>query len=416
LQRRSKGFGVGGLAAALAIAGYLWTLAGVALVAMHWGGDAALRQTLPAIAALLLAAAMASRSHGSTWPSDLRWQGNTVAALLVAGGVVAAISGGAYLGNRFSTSGNDLDGRLRHWQLSLSMLRGTEDLILGRGLGRYVENYAIMAPEDLRPGDYRIRDDGDNPYVTLLSGRRMTDSDPKSVMAFSDMLRLSQRIALPLGLLQVRLSVRTAEAATLDVSVCTKHLLYVADCIGREFGVKAQPGVWQPLQFELQGKPLSRGDWYAPKLVVFTVGIDSSNRQVDVDNLSLTDRDGIVLLSNGDFSSGMAHWFTTSDHSHLPWHIKNLPLNVAFDQGLTGLLLLTALGVGALCRLCLGSARDHILAPCLAGGLMAFATVGLFDSLLDVPRIAFLFYWLLALALAVRPKTVESQWEGLRRP
>jgi hypothetical protein len=53
-------------------------------------------------------------------------------------------------------------------------------------------------------------------------------------------------------------------------------------------------------------------------------------------------------------------------------------------------------------RLSLGGARDHALAPAIAGSIVGFAAVGLFDSLLDVPRVAFVFYSLLLIGLTLR--------------
>ena len=48
----------------------------------------------------------------------------------------------------------------------------------------------------------------------------------------------------------------------------------------------------------------------------------------------------------------------------------------------------------------------HPLAPAIAGSLAGFVMVGLFDSLVDVPRDAFVFYFLLLQALTLH---------GLRR-
>jgi hypothetical protein len=53
-----------------------------------------------------------------------------------------------------------------------------------------------------------------------------------------------------------------------------------------------------------------------------------------------------------------------------------------------------------------GSARAHPLAPEIVGTLAGFVVVGLFDSLVDVPRDAFVFYFLLLQALTLH---------GLRR-
>jgi hypothetical protein len=53
-------------------------------------------------------------------------------------------------------------------------------------------------------------------------------------------------------------------------------------------------------------------------------------------------------------------------------------------------------------RLTLGRARRHLLAPPLLAGLVGFLLVGAFDSLLDIPRVAFAFLWLLGVAATLR--------------
>jgi hypothetical protein len=73
-----------------------------------------------------------------------------------------------------------------------------------------------------------------------------------------------------------------------------------------------------------------------------------------------------------------------------------------FDQGVFGLVLLSGLLLGALWRVGFGHARSHVLAPPIAGALAGFVVIGLFDSLLDVPRDAFVFYFLLLLGLTLR--------------
>ena len=150
------------------------------------------------------------------------------------------------------------------------------------------------------------------------------------------------------------------------------------------------------------GKQLGGGDWYAPRLVVFSIATDTALALLDVDNIQLLGPDGRELLDNGDFSEGMRRWFFSSDRNHLPWHIKNLFMNVLFDQGGVGLLLFSAMLLAALWRVSVGTAKDHPLAPGIGGGLVGFVLVGLFDSLVDVPRLAFVFYLVLLLGLTVR--------------
>lgn len=80
-------------------------------------------------------------------------------------------------------------------------------------------------------------------------------------------------------------------------------------------------------------------------------------------------------------------------------------MNVLFDQGSVGLLLFSAMLLAALWRVSVGTAKDHPLAPGIGGGLVGFVLVGLFDSLVDVPRLAFVFYVVLLLGLTLRLAT-----------
>lgn len=405
--QRSSNRSVRRFAAPGALAGYVWVLTATALVALHWGGEAALWRALPVLAALLVAAVVATVAKQGAWPRDLRWQGNTLCALVATGGLVASFGGGAYMGERFASTSGDFAGRMQHWQLSLSMLKGVDALMLGKGLGRYVESYAIAAPENLRTGDYRLRVEGDNSYLGLVASGRLTD-DPKAPVTYgNEMLRFSQRVQLPSGTPRASLDVRVPAPVRLYLAMCTKHLIYRGNCMGGFVEIKPKGDLWQRVQVPFSGNAVSRGDWYAPALVVFFMGTETPNAQVDVDNVVFSGADGNNLLSNGEFTAGTAHWFFTSDRDHLPWHAKNIALHVMFDQGLVGLVLLGLLGAGALWRVSLGNARTHPLAPSLAGALFGFACVGLFDSLLDVPRVAFIFYGLLLVALTLPARRRE---------
>jgi hypothetical protein len=135
---------------------------------------------------------------------------------------------------------------------------------------------------------------------------------------------------------------------------------------------------------------------------------ENPGSRIEIDNISLIGPDGRDLLTNGNFSRDMTGWFTTSDRFHLPWHIKNLGLNVLFDQGAVGLLLFLTLTGCALFRLVVGATRMHPFSPFLAAAMSGFLLVGLFDSLLDVPRLAFLFYLLTFVALVLRPGASAS--------
>ena len=85
----------------------------------------------------------------------------------------------------------------------------------------------------------------------------------------------------------------------------------------------------------------------------------------------------------------------------MPWHAKNLLVNICFDQGAAGLGVFLLLTACALWRLNLGHAQHHELAPYLTAGIVGFLVVGVFDSLTDVPRLAFLYYLLALYAVSL---------------
>ncbi|MBS0446990.1 MAG: hypothetical protein JSR59_13690 [Proteobacteria bacterium] len=394
IERRPAGRAVDAYAGLMALAGYVWVLTGVAMVAYGWAGEQAMSHTLWPLAVLILLAVVGGRLAGHAWPASLRWQATTAGAMVVAGMVVAAFGGGAYMTGRFATSSEDLDTRILHWKQIWWRLKDPVDLTFGKGLGRFMDNYALTAPTDQRPADYRLHADGDRPYMRLIAGTH--------VNGWGEILRVSQRVTPPIGPAVVQFDVRADGPVTLHFEVCQKHLLYDMGCLTKRLPVVAKPGEWQTIHTRLDGEPLSRGAWYAPRLVTFAMATESSDHPADLDNVSLVGADGRNLLVNGDFSDGMARWFFSSDRYHMPWHAKNLAFAVLFDQGLVGLTLFAVLVAGALWRVALGHARGHPLAPGIAGAIVGFVAVGAFDSLVDVPRVAFVFYLLVLLGLTLR--------------
>jgi hypothetical protein len=384
----------------LALAGFVATLAGVTLVANHWGDEAGLMHAVPVVLALLLLAVVAGTWRVHVWPDTVRWHMSVAGAMALAAVVVGVFGGGAYMGGRFATSEQDMGGRLAHWKLGRDMLQTSEEWWLGKGLGRFPASYFMLGKPLERTGDYRIKQEGDNTHLTLSGGLHIN--------GWGEIFRVSQRVSEPGKAPVVSAQVRTAKEVSLHFEVCEKHLLYGQNCLTKQVGMKGKPGVWQDLRVVLEGDGASRGAWYAPRLLMFSMAMESRGGVADIDNIALTSAAGKQLLDNGGFSDNMARWFFTSDKHHMPWHIKSMPMNVLFDQGMVGLAIWGALLVGALWRVSLGSARQNPMAPALAAGLISFMVVGLFDSLLDVPRLAWLFYLLMLIALTLPPRLSGS--------
>lgn len=381
----------------MALAGFMATVAAVMLVARHWGYAPAITPAAAAALACLLLLVAAGTVSRPLWPDAMRWQAGLVSVMGLALAVIGIFGGGVYMEDRFSTGGRDLENRLAHWKLGADMLQTRADWWLGKGQGRFPANYFLVGNPTDRPGDYRLQREGDHAYLALAGGLNLGGD--------GELLRVTQRVPVPERPAWVGAQVRTAMGVTLRFEVCEKHLLYNQSCLQTDIAVKAAPGKWQTVHAELQGNGLSRGRWYAPRLIAFSVATETLAGTAELGQLQLAGPDGRNLLANDDFSDGMGHWFFSSDKNHLPWHIKNVLMHVLFEQGLIGLTLWTLLVGGTLLRLGAGRARDHPLAPVLAASLAAFVTVGLFDSLLDVPRVATLFYFLVIAGLTLKVKS-----------
>lgn len=362
------------------------------LVAVHWGGDRALVPAA-AVSGLLAIGAVFGRT-GSTprWPSSRQWQASVLGVMASSAIVVGVMMGGAYMEDRFSTGDRDLQGRLQHWSRGIDLLRTPMDWAFGKGLGRYPANHFLSGTMEDQVGDYRW----------LPTSRTLVLTAGKHGQSWGSLFRVSQRVDAFVGPVAVELELRTAVDAGIHVEICRKHLLYDdGGCTVRDEALKAEGGAWQTVRLELAGKGQGRGDWFAPGFITFSMGVNVDGRSVEIRHVLATTANGQELLRNGDFSAGMAHWFFSSDRHHMPWHMKSMPLHLLFEQGWVGLMLVSALWVTALWRVSAGAARDHDLAPALAAALVGFAIVGLFDSLLDAPRVALVFYALALVAVTI---------------
>ena len=138
--------------------------------------------------------------------------------------------------------------------------------------------------------------------------------------------------------------------------------------------------------------------WFAQRTVKLSFYNNVNGTALSIDQLSLKSDDGAELLKNGDFRDGMDHWFFTTDN-HLPWHFKNLWLQIYFEQGALGLLFYATMMVYTSVVLLKRLRTQSLSMSGLAAALVGFMTVGVVDSLFDVPRMALLFYLLVALII-----------------
>jgi VanZ family protein len=330
-----------------------------------------------AVFAVLWGFGSPSSAHASA--GRRRWIGLAATAVALLGvGALMAQSGS--LRDRIAGSGADLGVRLAHWRTTLDLMRGHPlQGIFGMGLGSFPREFYLAQTASTRPPAYRLEPDaaGGRNVLVLLGGKGMY---------------LDQRVAATAGReLRLRGLVRSSrENAELAVALCEKSFLASVQC---DWSRVAAATDWQPfdLALTLRTAVPARSGPAAP--VSLSLHNGASGLRIEVTGLSL--RDGPTeLLANGAFDRGSDRWLMHSDF-HLAWRAHSTPLQIAFEQGMFGLLAWTALGFAATVAVV---RRSGDLPAAALAAATAFLAVGCFDTLLDAPRLvvlAGLVLWLI---------------------
>ena len=318
-------------------------------------------------------------------------------------------TGGYRMQARFDTAVNDVTQRTAHWKNVLELLGNDKtNWAVGIGLGAFPRHFILLSPPAERVGTYAYQTQGDNGVLILGGGRD---------------LALGQRIMQPppeLGSLTFSGRLRWREkAGTLGASVCRRRLLeqeaYNGSCSYFRVKPDTSEGVWTPFRIRVDISNLGRNARFTPRFTLLRIGNGQTGSLLEVDDLSLTDAYGTDYLSNGSFEAGGTSWYSYNDFEHLAWHPKNLALAVLVEQGLLGAAAFTGLLLLSL-RNARHLARDNLPVGIGILGLTAgIFVLGVFATVIDVPRVAFLLYSVLligatttrASALATR-RTVSN--------
>jgi hypothetical protein len=314
---------------------------------------------------LWLRSTSARAGFGSGWR---RWG----AGLAVAGlfGATVLVAQSSQLRERLVLSEADLALRISHWRQTLRIARVDPlHLALGMGLGAFPREFYVADAATQRLPAYRLERDA-------ASGRRSL------VLAGGRGMFIDQRVAAPAGSeLHLRGVIRSPQGSgKLAVSLCRKSMLNSVAC--DEAVVSASPS-WQPFDVRLAVPPRAGLSMGPAAPVALSLHNATFGSRVEVTQLSLAGAEG-EWLRNGSFEQGLDRWFVTSD-VHLAWRVLNTPLQVAFEQGALGVLAWLALGVAALAAV-VRSVGSPGATAAFAAAVAGFLAVGLFDSLLDSPR------------------------------
>ncbi|WP_426071129.1 hypothetical protein [Janthinobacterium sp. DSP2-3-3] len=393
--------------ARLSLAMMAWSMLACNLVwiGWHWAGPAALP---PACLVVLLATLMLcnGRLRPPLWQLDrasLSMAGAAGILLLLA----IPVSASYYATERFATTAFDMQGRLRHWRQVLAMQPSDwGNQLFGMGMGSFPATYYWHNRGREVPASIAYAEEGGAPDKAGNTFVRL--ASPGYSAGYGELLRLLQRLPVqPATRYTLALDARrSGPMPVLLVRLCQRQLLYAQNCVNVPLRLRLpQPGapasVWLHYEVPFDSGWLGAGAWLLrpPVQLELAASGTATSSLIEVDNLSLRAPDGEELILNGCFTQANNYWFFSSDHHHLPWHIKSLPLQLLVETGWCGALSMLGLLALAGLRLLRQATRGDLGALACAAALLGFLVVGLFDSLLDVPRIALLCYLMLLCAL-----------------
>lgn len=325
-------------------------------------------------------------------------RGLCVAAVVVGLGMLVVVPSlfGSRMESRFSEVGSDFQTRYQHWSHALELM-DPEPMtwLFGMGLGRFPGVYAYDWERD-EGGTFRFVREPGNVVLRLSGGKDLRFGQRLGLAAWEDyVMSFDYRTEAPRAMLYVR--------------VCRRHIVrpyeWNPDCRVFERTVASSQGAWTHIDWPFNIGAL--GDSVLPLGRQFLL-VEISNRRVydllseppalvDFDNVEVLDNTGQNRLENGDFERGIDYWLPYYDFNHLPWHIKNVWVNVVFEQGGLGVLAFLGLvGYGLWRAWRYRWSEDGI--PLVAwGAIWGFLAVGLVGTLMDVPRIMWLCFLVLFL-------------------
>lgn len=320
------------------------------------------------------------------------WRFNHVAAAvaLVAAGlaVIIPIVLGSFMESRLAGTRAEATTRTRHWGRTIEMMdKDLTTALFGMGLGSFPRTFLFKYP-DAASATFSYEREGGNGFLRLGSGRP---------------LYLDQRVPAEAGRsYTLSIDMRSVDPkAKVEVMLCEKSVQSSFRCEPATLAQQPAATGWQRVQGTLNAGQVGSGPWLLRRPVALSIGNAQAGTVIDVDNVRLLDQNGHDLIRNGGFAEGGARWYFAAD-DHLPWHIFDLWVQVLFEQGWAGVVVLTVAVLMSLRRLAMGMWRGDGFAATLLAALVGFLLVGLTESLFDGPRMTALFFLLLFTGL-LRP-------------
>jgi O-antigen ligase len=300
--------------------------------------------------------------------------------LLTMGGILVTAVSSGFMAERLRTVFPDLAGREANWSGGLALSDSSPATILfGMGLGTYPRIVLARKPDGRFPTSFVVTQDGGYRFLLLHSGLP---------------IYFGQKVPVqPDRQYRVLVTLRSPDAkGALTVILCEKLLLYSTNCRDTTFHPHI-PGAWEDFGAAISsagpGEETPLGWLKRPVELALLDPVPGS--RIEIGHIRMLDPQGRDILANGDFSRGTERWYFTDDQ-HFIWRIENQYVMSLFESGVLGLTAFVLVAGTALVGAARSMGRGDRMAAAVAASLAAFLCSGVFDYLLEAPRLAALFY------------------------
>jgi VanZ family protein len=302
--------------------------------------------------------------------------------------------GGTYVTQRLADAGQDLEQRKDHWAFVVNLMDADwTTRLLGMGTGQYPPTFLWKAPVERRPATFAFTRANGETFLRLGAGHAVY---------------VEQFVPVESGrsyTVRGRLRLQSHAEAMLSIALCDKWILYGLDCVDASI-VEQGSGGWNSFSTPLVASTLGRGPPFFRRPIKFAL-YNSGSNVIDVSDVRLDDAQGRNILDNGDFAHAGDRWYFSAD-DHFPWNIFNLFVEIFFEQGWLGLTSFVGLLAVVLVSLCRRAAQGDLLAAAFLSAVVGFLVPGLFDSVIDDPRMRLLLILLLCASVLLTKRDRNS--------
>ena len=305
-----------------------------------------------------------------------------------------------FMQSRLATVGADFDVRKAHWADALAIRDpGLLTALFGMGVGQFPQTKYWRSTLHPKIATYRLLTE--QPGGKTNTFLRLDAGEPIGVEQFVAMAPGQNYV--------LKFDVRPSHANTqVVVPICEKWLLTSARCLTPSIDLGAQKGVWRSVELTVDSQALAPAHGPVARPIKLSLGHSMAQSTLDIDNLRLLSPNQVDLLSNGDFSNGLDHWyFSIAGTLHAHWRTHSLPVGVLFDQGWLGLVAWVLVLAVAMGRAGKNAWAGDTFAAAALAALAGYLVGALFDTQVDAPRFLLLLLLLTCMA-CTRPTDLPT--------